>query len=236
MWDIQDIFWHQVSLMSIGKPYIFRAPWYSWDHRVVADKNIQLLSDKINKQIIIADQYHSCDIVIIDKDNKNRIPKADAIITQLHDVALFVIASDCVPILIFDTHRRTIGAIHAGRKWLEWGIIWNTIKNLDWDIAKIQAFIWPCISQDKYELWYAEIKGFKSKYTDCISDIEDGKYLLNIEKIACKQLQASGIPNSNIHISWECTYENEIKYHSYRRNTHKIDPLYWNNAFWIWLK
>lgn len=221
-------FWAGVIAFALWKPYLFRAPRYKWEHKDIAEK--------INKQVIISDQYHSCDVVIIDEGNRDIIPQSDAMITHLEDVALFVIASDCVPILLFNSESKAIWAIHAGRRGLEGGIIKNTLKLFPWNISQVQAYIWPCISKKNYELWHMEIKNFQDAYPDCIdiSNASAWKYLLDIWAIAYRQLTEYGVLWKNITVSWECTYENADIYHSYRRNTHCPEENYWNNAFGIW--
>ena len=234
--NILDIFWNKVSLWVIGKPYLFKLPDYQWEYKTLSSKSIKDLSQKIWKKIIIWNQFHSSEINILDEYNKNILPVCDALITQLSDVAIFVLASDCVPILLYDEQGWYIWAIHAGRKWLENSIILTTLNKFPWDTDQIQAFIGPCISWKNYELGYEEIKNFQASFSEYIKQPERWvwKYYLDIRSIAYKQLLYSWIEKDNISISSECTYENTEKYHSYRRHTHNAEYPYGNNAFGIW--
>lgn len=238
---LPDNIWPQVSLWIIGKPYLFRIPKYDWEDRGVSETNIRVLSEQIWKQVQILNQYHSSKVVILSDANKHSILSGDAIVSNLTDLAIFVLASDCVPIMLHDRVSKTIWVIHAGRKWLEWDIIKKTIDvftdKFQSKITDIQVFIWPCISQKNYQLWLDEIKPFKELYFDFIqSSIKSPwKYYLDIRNIAKKQIQDTGITVENISISSECTYENNDKFHSYRRHCHMKQKSYGNNAFGIWI-
>jgi hypothetical protein len=61
---------------------------------------------------------HSAEVVRADAPrDMSRLPeKADAILTDRPTVTLFMRFADCVPVLLYDPHRRVIGIAHAG--WL----------------------------------------------------------------------------------------------------------------------
>lgn len=234
-------FWAGVTAFALWKPYLFHAPKYKWFQKNISDTNIELLAAHTHKKVIIWNQTHCADIIVLDAFNRDNILEWDAIITQLRDVCICVIASDCVPIILYDSKIQNIWVIHAGRKWLERGIIFKCIRSFKtsfWSQShNIQAYIWACISQDKYELWWEEVKYFKKDYPSCVKNSlhNSHKFLLDIRTVALKQLQESGVKAEEIALSWECTYWEFKKYHSYRRNTHSCKPDYGNNIFGIYL-
>jgi len=234
-------FWTKVYAFAIWKPYLFRAPKYQWVQKDISDTNIRLLSSQIAKKVIIPNQIHSANIILLDASNRDDIHEWDAVITQLRDVCICVIASDCVPIILYDIQTQSIGVIHAGRKWLEWEIISKCIRSMNTSFwvqsHSIEAYIWACISQEKYELGWEEVEFFQQNYPSSIkSSLNNShKYLLDVWDIAFKQLQESGIKPENINLSGECTYTKSGKYHSYRRNTHSPESDYGNNIFGVYL-
>jgi len=121
--------------------------------------------------------------------------KADALVSRLSNIALFVMAADCAPIILYNHDT---------------GVLWE---------------------------WEWEVEIFKKDYTYCIKKTKnkEWKYLLDIWAIAIEQLINSWVEYKNIIISWECTYKNHAKYHSYRRHTHKSEEGYGNNVFGIWI-
>lgn len=62
-------------------------------------------------------QVHSAKVVLADAPRGDHpMQKADAIITNKPDVALFMRYADCVPVLLYDPRNTAVGLIHAG--WL----------------------------------------------------------------------------------------------------------------------
>jgi YfiH family protein len=65
--------------------------------------------------LVAARQFHS-DVVytLADPRAPTEPPRADALITTARSVLLSVQTADCVPVLLVDTRRRAIAAVHAG--------------------------------------------------------------------------------------------------------------------------
>lgn len=61
-------------------------------------------------------QVHGTEILCTDtpRGPDTPHPKADGILTDNTDVTLFMRFADCVPILLFDPHKKVAGIIHAG--------------------------------------------------------------------------------------------------------------------------
>ena len=99
-------------------------------------------------------QTHSNKVVEINKNNFRKKIKADAMVTQMRDLALGVVTADCVPIIVCDIKNQIIGCIHAGWKGAFSGIIDNTIKKFKRlnSKNKIYAAVGPCIGKKSYEV------------------------------------------------------------------------------------
>ena len=57
-------------------------------------------------------------------------PSADAIITNLKNVAIGIFTADCSPILLVEPNLQIIAAIHCGWRGAIAGIITNTINKI----------------------------------------------------------------------------------------------------------
>ena len=131
-------------------------------------ENLKIVRNKINKKakkIILVNQIHSNRFIYIGKQHKFREKKikADAIITDQKKIPIAVLTADCVPILLYDTEKNVIAAIHAGWKGAFKGIISRVINfMLTKGCTKnsIIAVIGPCIRQQSYEVR----KDFKDKF------------------------------------------------------------------------
>ena len=104
-------------------------------------------------ELILMHQTHSNKVVEITKKNYKKII-ADAMITQMRNLAIGVVTADCVPIIFCDIKSQVAGCIHAGWKGTFTGVIENTFKkvkrlNLK---NKIYASVGPCIGNKSYEV------------------------------------------------------------------------------------
>ena len=206
------------------------------------------------KDVIFLHQVHSNLVEVIDSEekiyDKNNRPKKDAIVTNLKNITIGIVTADCAPILFFDEEKEIIGAAHAGWKGAKSGIVENTIKEMQKLGAKnIKAKIGPMIHQESYEIgpeFYDEFikedqlnaKFFvKSKSVglslvpqdihefgmlggrEQAPPIMDVKYLFNLPKYVEEKLKKIEFEPSKID-----TYQDETRYFSYRRSTHKKEP------------
>jgi YfiH family protein len=130
----------------------------SKDQKRKIKKNLKIVKDKIckkSKSIFLLYQIHSNKFVFIDKNfkyNKKKI-KADAIITDQKKIPIAVLTADCVPILLYDSKKNMIAAIHAGWKGAFKGIINNVInfmKKKGCKSENIFAAVGPCIGRKSY--------------------------------------------------------------------------------------
>ena len=122
-------------------------------------KNLEIVKKKINKSakgIFLLHQIHGNKFVYIDDKYKFKIkPKADAVITNQKKLPIAVLTADCVPILICDSKKKMIAAIHVGWKGAYRGIVNKVIKFMIKKGCKyknITAVIGPSISVKNYEV------------------------------------------------------------------------------------
>ncbi|MBD1174040.1 peptidoglycan editing factor PgeF [Pelagibacterales bacterium SAG-MED01] len=123
-------------------------------------KNLKIVKNKIGKDIkniFLLHQIHSNKFVFINKNYnflKKKI-KADAIITNQKKIPIAILTADCVPILLYESKKNMIAAIHAGWKGAFKGIIKKVINFMIKKGCKknnIIAAIGPCISQANYNV------------------------------------------------------------------------------------
>ena len=138
------------------------------DKKVNVKMNLSLVKKKIGKRvrdIILLNQTHSNKFIFIDENfkfTKKKI-KADAIITNQKKIPIAVLTADCVPILLYETEKNIIAAIHAGWKGAFKGI---TNKVINFMIQKgcrrdkIIAAVGPCIGPQNYNVK----ENFKKKF------------------------------------------------------------------------
>ena len=130
-------------------------------------KNLELVRKKIKhsaKEIFLLNQIHSNKFIYIDEEYQFKSkPKVDAVITNQKNLPIAILTADCVPILICDSKKKIIAAVHAGWKGAFKGIVDKVIKFMIKKGSKpqnITAVIGPCISIDNYEVQ----NDFKNKF------------------------------------------------------------------------
>ena len=102
----------------------------SHDKKVNVLKNLKIVCKKIGcskKKLILLNQTHSSKFHFINKNYKfnNKRIKADALITDVKNVAISILTADCAPIFIFDKKNEIICCLHSGWK----GTLNNIVKN-----------------------------------------------------------------------------------------------------------
>jgi len=169
--------------------------------------------------IISANQIHKNNVVVVTKKNKGQIiTGTGGLITNKKNLFLTVTIADCVPIYFFDEKKIIIGLAHA-----DWrGVVKNISKLLiDKMINKfnsrpedIIAYIGPHLQKCHFEVKEDVLSQFKSEYVIK----ENNLITVDLLSMIKKQLLSQGIMADNISSSSECTYCDEDKYFSYRRD------------------
>ena len=185
--------------------------------------NLKFVSKKMaveENKLILMHQTHSNKVVEIKKHNYRKKIIADAMITQMNDLAIGVVTADCVPILVYDIKNNIIGCIHAGWKGAFSGIIDNTIKrikklNLN---TKIFAGVGPCIGKKSYEVDMKFYKKFVSKsWRNKIyfTNKNKTKKMFNLRKFVSDKLSKLGVKVDHVN---KDTYADKSNFFSYRRS------------------
>jgi YfiH family protein len=115
-------------------------------------------------RIVALRQIHSDLVHVVDSVNDARMavlshdaaPQADALITRERGVLLVVQTADCVPILLADTKRRVVAAIHSGWRGTVKRIAEKTLGRMQMEFgtnpADVIAVVGPGIGQSCYEV------------------------------------------------------------------------------------
>lgn len=175
-------------------------------------------------------QIHSPDVVIIGDDYDGTRSEADALVTTTPGIVLGVLSADCGPILFADPQARVVGAAHAGWKGALTGVLENTISamiNLGSTRENIIACLGPSIGPDNYEVGPEFVERFLARneaYASFFTPAErPGHAMFDLPGLTVARLLAAGIKAEKLGL---CTYEDEARFFSYRRTTHRGEPDY----------
>lgn len=190
------------------------------DEQANVDENRRLLFHAIGipkgtKQVY-QNQVHSPNVHIVHGD-EGIVKESDALITRESNVLLGVTVADCTPILLYEPKAKLIAAVHAGWRGTEQMIALASVRKmmeLGAEAKNIFAFIGASASGEKYEVGLEVATLFEEKH---LTDLHNGKFLLNVKAANLDQLLFAGIPANQIEVSPLCTISDE-RLHSYRRD------------------
>ena len=174
-------------------------------------------------------QVHSNEVVTVTEPFADA-PKADAMVTDRHGIALGVLTADCAPILFADQDARVIGAAHAGWKGALTGVIENTLSAMEAlgaDRSNIVASVGPSISQRNYEVGPEFLENFTDEdhgYSRFFTQGDGDRYRFDLPSFVLYRLRSAGVADA----SWigRCTYDEPQQFYSYRRTTHAGEADY----------
>ena len=185
-------------------------------NRVFANR--ALMYDQFNldsRWVAWGKQVHSTLVRIITAGGLH--PDTDGMVTAIPGLALVIQVADCAAILMADPDNRVIGAVHAGWRGAAGGIVGNGIdkmKTLGADPGKIKVYVSPCISQKHFEVGPDVSDQFPDHVVD---DVTYQKPHIDLRSYVREELLQNGIRSEAIEIDPNCTFEEEDKLYSYRR-------------------
>ncbi|MEI7604486.1 MAG: peptidoglycan editing factor PgeF [bacterium] len=180
---------------------------------------------------IFSKQIHSNNILVIDSNKyagrgsliyDSAIDDNDGYVTNIPNICLCIISSDCTPVFFYDPIKKVIGAVHAGRKGTFLnitGMAVEKMKSIYGSNSKdIIACIGPAIGSCHYEIGPEIVDEMKKlnieKYI--VRKADKGHAYIDLEKMNVEQLIAAGLNDENIEASKLCTICND-DFFSYRQ-------------------
>ena len=217
-----------VAFTSTKQTFDTNNPRFTGDSPEIYIQNRILLAEKLMikpDQLVFPRQTHTNCIAEIDEIPKTEIKETDALVTNKTGICLCVQTADCVPILLFDPVNGVIAAIHAGWR--------GTVKKIA-EIAvskmvvqynslpeNIIAAIGPSISPEIYEVGDEVVAAVRDSIPNSeliLHRKSGGKFHVNLWEANRQILLSNGLSEKNIEILGECSYIQNNKYFSARKN------------------
>ena len=181
-------------------------------------------------QLIFPKQTHTATVKTITNDffdlgeeaQKYFLNETDAVITNLKGVCVAVKTADCVPVLLFDSKRKVVAAVHAGWRGTIQNIVFVTIqkmiKEFGTDPSDLIAGIGPSISPEVYEVGEEVWKQFDTEFYIASNPEKADKKLLDLWNANYQQLIKAGVPVKQIEVARTCTFSDPDRFFSARRD------------------
>ncbi len=154
-------------------------------------------------------------------DYQTAIDNVDALVTDRSGLMLIVTTADCVPILVFDSQKKIIAAIHSGWRGTVKKILFKTLnfmaKTFGSQPSDVYLAIGPSIGVCCYEVGQDVEQQVIAAYGDSkFLDYRDGKIFFDLWQANKAQAVDFGVPPSNIDVLRLCTLCNNDQFYSAR--------------------
>ena len=174
-------------------------------------------------------QTHGTRTVTLEQDATR---DADAAITRLPGTIAVVMTADCLPVLLCNREGSEVGAVHAGWRGLQAGVIQSALATMKSPNQQLMAWIGPGISQPCFEVGDEVRTAFIDVMQDaqtCFSAHGQGHWLCDLGGLAERILKVQGV--GQVFRDSCCSYRDADRFYSYRRaaTTGRMASLIWIN-------
>lgn len=150
-------------------------------------------------------------------------PAADGLVTTATGLVLCIYTADCVPVLLADTERGVIGALHAGWRGTLADVAAAGVRAMVRQGARaaaIRAALGPAIDPCCYEVDASLAAQFARRIPNALAHTRPGarpdKAYLGLRGVIADQLVAAGLERAAIQNVGPCTRCNSERYFSRR--------------------
>jgi YfiH family protein len=164
-----------------GKPAL-NLGFTDWDERARVEKNRAAFAVALAARempLVAMRQFHSDVIYLASAPPEEEAPRADALATRASGLLLGVQTADCVPILLADTRRRVVAAIHAGWRGTLARIAIKTLGRMRMEFGTrsrdVVAALGPAIGRCCYEVGPEVAQAFAMQFP-AAADWFDGPF------------------------------------------------------------
>jgi purine-nucleoside/S-methyl-5'-thioadenosine phosphorylase / adenosine deaminase len=196
------------------------------DEPATVQTNRELLQSRLEPiiQLQWLSQVHGVDVVRA--PCPAAAPEADAQWTNQPQVACAIMTADCLPVLFCDVGGSVVAAAHAGWRGLLAGVLEATVNAMPVAGAQLLAWLGPAIGPRAFEVGGEVRDAFitdsnaveKQAIAACFQPGETGsdRFHCDIYALARLRLARSGV--TAIYGGEYCTYSDEARFYSYRRD------------------
>lgn len=184
------------------------------------------------QRLVWMEQVHSRTVAVVDGPPSGPLEATDAVVTAARDLALVVVAADCVPVLLADEESGVIAAAHAGRVGARIGILSATLaamRSLGARTERISVLLGPAVCGQCYEVPEPMQRDVEAHVPGSASRTRAGTAGLDIRAGLRRALLAEGV--GAVAQDPRCTMESEELF-SHRRQapTGRLAGVIWTES------
>jgi YfiH family protein len=170
-------------------------------------------------------QVHGRDVWVLEDHPAGDGPRADAVATALEGAPVGVLGADCPGVLLVDPVRRALAVVHSGRGGTLLGVVPAAIETLARRFGSraqdLRAGIGPGICAASYEVGPEVEREWRAGFPRANEVLARGRgdrFHLDVPRAIAIQLEAAGVPASNVETFPLCTFTERDRFFSHRRD------------------
>ena len=184
------------------------------------------------QRLVWMEQVHSRTVAVVDGPLPGPLAATDAVVTAARELALVVVAADCVPVLLADEESGVIAAAHAGRVGARIGVLGATLgamRSLGARTERISVLLGPAVCGQCYEVPEPMQRDVEAHVPGSASRTRAGTAGLDIRAGLRRALLAEGV--GAVAQDPRCTMESEELF-SHRRQapTGRLAGVIWTES------
>lgn len=204
----------------------FNCTHYCGDKPEHVSSNLEILTASLSERpqvFVIPRQTHTTNVrIITDVPMSDELQEVDAVVTHRKGFCLCVSTADCVPVLLYDTSRQVIAAVHAGWRGTVGRIVEKTLDAMTLRYGTegkdVIACIGPSISLESFEVGDEVYAAFQEAGFDMNRIARRyEKWHLDLWEANRMQLLARGVLTEHVEVAGICTYNHCEDFFSARR-------------------
>lgn len=195
-------------------------------------------------KLVTLRQIHSA-IIRVAEGGAPAGQRGDSLIAAQPGTLLGIKTADCLPVLVVDSRRRVVAAVHGGWRGLAKRVVEKTVgemrRSFQCDPEDLVAVIGPGIQACCFEVGPEVLEEFRSQFVDagrfCRADplnpalavvprqvmtgaqgqLDATRGHVDLAEVARHQLLSAGVPEGQVHNAGLCTACDLDRFYSYRR-------------------
>jgi|GEM_PF-51794 len=215
--------------VSVAPQDSLNLAWHTGDDPAHVRENYRRLCANLGispESIVTTGQVHGTEVALVNAPGN--LDGYDALITNTRGLFVGIMTADCYPILVHDRRTGASGAAHAGWQGAAGRIAEKTVNAMRDAFGTrpedCLAWVGTGISGECYEIGGEVAARFSSRYL-VTSPSGEGKFLLDLSAANCDQLLEAGLPAEQVQCSEFCSYRDEVRFFSYRRDNGKTGRM-----------
>ena len=183
------------------------------------ETNLRIIKKAVqSRRLIFMNQVHGSDIVSLRQVNHpdlHSVFHADAVITDIPNIAILVKQADCQGVILADTAKRVISLVHCGWRGNVHNILGTVVERMKsefgCDVSNMRAAVGPSLGP-----CCAEFITYREIFPRHFHVFMLGKAHFDLWGLSRYQLLDAGLNNDSIEVAGVCTRCNTDLFYSYR--------------------